>query len=164
MQTVEPEGLCAMTVGEWECIELAVDSGATETVISEEMVTSVDTKEGQGSRRGVMYETANGERIPNLGEKRFIAHTEEGLKRKVTAQVADVSKALLSVKKIVAAGNRVVFDESSYIEDKSTGGKTWLHEDNGMYMLKMLVKQKQQMQQKLLKLKQFQRKKMHGLY
>ena len=87
-----------------------------------------------------MYETANGDRIPNLGEKRFIAHTEEGLERKVTAQVADVSKALLSVKKIVAAGNRVVFDESSYIEDKSTGSRTWLHEDNGMYMLKMWVK------------------------
>ena len=139
LQTVEPEGLCVMSTGEWECIELAVDSGATETVISEDMVVSVDTKEGLASKRGVMYETANGERIPNLGEKQFIGHTEEGLERKVTAQVADVNKALLSVKKIVAAGNRVVFDEESYIEDKNTGDRTWLHEDRGMYMLRMWV-------------------------
>ena len=51
-----------------------------------------------------------------------------------------MSKALLSVKKIVAAGNRVVFDESSYIEDKNTGDRSWLQEENGMYMLKMWVK------------------------
>ena len=42
LQTVEPEGLCVMQEGEWECIELAVDSGATETVISEHIVSSVD--------------------------------------------------------------------------------------------------------------------------
>ena len=86
-----------------------------------------------------MYETANGERIPNLGEKRFVGHTEEGLERRVTAQVAEVNKALLSVKRIVAAGNRVVFDYDSYIEDKNTGERTWLHESNGMYMLRMWV-------------------------
>ena len=117
-----------------------MSTGATETVIGESMIASVEVKEGQASRRGVMYETANGERIPNLGEKRFVGHTDEGLERKVTAQVADVNKALLSVKKIVAAGNRVVFDDESYIEDKSSGEKTWLQEDHGMYMLRMWIK------------------------
>ncbi len=33
-------------------------------------------------------------------------------------QVADVTRALGSVKKICMAGNRVVFDEESYIENK----------------------------------------------
>ena len=74
-----------------------------------------------------------------LEKKRFVGNTEEGLERRVTAQVADVNKALLSVKKIVAAGNRVVFDEESYIEDKGTGDRTWLHEAGGMYMLRMWV-------------------------
>ena len=42
---------------------------------------------------------------------------------------------------MVAAGNKVVFEEGgSYIEDKQTGEKMWLREDNGMYMLKMYVK------------------------
>ena len=40
-------------------------------------------------------------------------------------------------------GHRVVFDEAgSYIEDKSTGEKSWMHEVNGMYMLKLWVSKK----------------------
>ena len=94
-----------------------------------------------GEQNGVEYEVANGERIPNMGEKKFEGVTEEGLGRNITAQVCDVNKALLSVKKITAAGNRVVFDEEgSFIEDKVTGEKLWLREDKGMYMLKMWIK------------------------
>ena len=140
LRAIEPEGLCVIGEGEWECIELAVDSGATETVIGENMVSAVKTVEGPASRRGVVYEVANGETIPNLGEKHFVAESEEGAKKSITAQVADVNKGLLSVRKIVAAGNRVVFDTDSYIEDKQTGERMWLTEAQGMYMLKMWVK------------------------
>ena len=87
-----------------------------------------------------MYEIANGQRIPNLAEKKFTGQTNEGIAKKRTAQVADVNKALPSVRKIVAVGNREVFDEESYIEDKHTGQKTLMHEDQGMYMLKMWVR------------------------
>ena len=117
-----------------------MDSGATETVLGEEMLTSVDVVPGSASKRGVMYEIANGTRIPNLGEKKFTGTTDEGMERKIAAQVADVNKALMSVKKLVASGNRVVFDLDSYIEDRATGERTWLQEDGGMYMLKMWVK------------------------
>jgi hypothetical protein len=45
------------------------------------------------------------------------------------------------VKKIIAAGNRVVFDEEgSFIEDKSTGERMWMKDEGGMFMLKMWVK------------------------
>ena len=120
--TVEPEGFNSIeTSGEWECLDLAVDSGATETVVKEEMLTA-ETTEGAASRRGVQYEVANGVLIPNLGEKKFQGVSEENITRGLTAQVADVNKALLSVRKVVKAGNRVVFDddEGSYIEDKVT--------------------------------------------
>jgi hypothetical protein len=111
-QTIIPEGVNAVkTRDEWECIELAVDSGATETVVGEDMLTDIETKEGWASKHGVQYEVANGERIPNVGEKKFQGITEHGLARNITAQVCDVNKALLSVKKIIAAGNRVTFDE-----------------------------------------------------
>eukprot|EP00973_Karenia_brevis_P060029 8352702-Karenia_brevis.AAC.1 len=64
----------------------------------------------------------------------------EGVRRNITAQVCDVNKALLSVKKVVDAGNRVVFeDEGSYIEDRVTGERMWLEESSGMYVLKMWV-------------------------
>ena len=120
---------------------MAVDSGATETVMGEDMLTEIEIKPGMASKRGVKYEVANGTRIPNLGERNFVAHSEEGAARTITAQVCDVNKALLSVKKVVGAGNRVVFDDSgSFIEDKRSGERMWLREDNGMYMLKMYVK------------------------
>ena len=122
-------------------VDLAVDSGATETVVNEQMLESVETKEGPASRRGVEYEVANGVRIPNLGEKRFTGVSEEGKTRQITAQVCDVNKALLSVKKVVGAGNRVVFEqEGAYIEDRASGEKMWMREENGMYMLRMWVK------------------------
>ena len=141
LQAVEPEGVNAVvTEGKWEVIELAVDSGASETVINEDMVSSVLMQEGTASRRGVKYEVANGVRIPNLGEKKFVGISEESVSRGLTAQVCDVNKGLLSVKKVVAAGNRVVFeDEGSFIEDKVTKERMWLKEENGMYMLKLWV-------------------------
>ena len=61
--------------------------------------------------------------------------------RAVTAQVCEVNKALLSVQKVVRAGNRVVFDsEGSYIENKSTQEKMWMTEGRGMYMLRLWVR------------------------
>ena len=105
------------------------------------MLTSVETRESWGSKKGVEYEVANGETIPNLGEKKFHGVTESGITRNLTAQVCEVNKALLSVKKIISAGNRVTFDDAgSFIEDKITGEKIWLKEEGGMFLLKMWVK------------------------
>ena len=61
--------------------------------------------------------------------------------RNLTAQVCDVNKPLLSVKKVLKAGHRVVFDEDgSYIEDKVTGETMSLREESGMYVLKLWVR------------------------
>ena len=69
-RTIEPEGVCAVSQdSEWEVIEMAVDSAATETVVGEEMLKSIEMKEGTASKRGVEYEVANGIRIPNLRER-----------------------------------------------------------------------------------------------
>ena len=143
LDTIEPEGVNSVTEnGEvWHEVKFAVDSGATETVVSEEMLAFVKTFEGAAAKRGVMYEVANGLRIPNLGEKEFVGVTEEGLSRKLKAQVADVNKPLLSVKKVVSAGNRVVFDEDGcYVESKITGERMWMKEEGGMYVLSLWVK------------------------
>ena len=77
-------------------------------------------------------------RIPNLGEKRFVATSGEGVKRQITAQVCEVNKGLLSVRRMVQAGNTVVFTKrGSYIEDDWTGERMNMEEKNGMYMLKL---------------------------
>ena len=139
---VEPRGINAVKRKDgWEEVKLFVDSGATETVVGEGMLTSVDIVEGAASRIGVEYEVANGVKIPNLGEKKFCGISAEGCRRGLTAQVCDVNKALLSVSRLVKQGHRVVFDdENSYIEDKITGERMWLAEENGMYALTLWVK------------------------
>ena len=137
-----PPGVNAMEeLQEWEEIEMAVDSGATETVVGEDMIKGVETKPGEGTRRGVQYEVASGELIPNLGEKNFVAYGEQGEARTIKAQVCDVNKALMSVSRMVQAGNKVVFSKSgSYVEDESTQERIPLREQGGMYMLKLWVK------------------------
>ena len=142
LATVEPKSVMSCTSDpDWEEVDFAVDSGASETVVSEDMVTSVVTKPGAASRRGVAYEVANGEVIPNMGEKeiRCLTH-EEGVKNIICAQVCDVSKPLLSVHRLVQAGHTVVFGPGgSYIQDGSTGQAMWLRESGGMYNLKLWV-------------------------
>ena len=58
----------------------------------------------------------------------------------MVAAVTEVDDALLSVSKVVKAGNRVVFDESgSYIEHKESGEVIPLLEQRGLYKLNMWV-------------------------
>ena len=91
-----------------------------------------------------MYEVANGQRIPNLGEKLFVGSShDEGHLRNIKAQVCDVSKPLMSVSRLVKAGHSVVFGpEAAYIEDGTTRERMRLHESGGMFTLKMWVENK----------------------
>ena len=75
-----------------------------------------------------------------MGQKTFSATTECGSVRKMTAKVTDVSKALLSVPKIVKAGNTVVFKEGDcFIEDNNTKHRIPVQERNGSYALKLWI-------------------------
>ena len=120
---------------------MAVDSGATESVVSEDMLTRVTTVEGCAQKKGVQYEVADGTLIPNLGEKKFVAVSDGGVTRQMKAQVCEVNKALLSVHRVVQAGNRVLFLASgSFVQDEQTGETMELVEKGGMYMLRLWVK------------------------
>ena len=56
----EPEGVCSLRLeGEWEEITLALDSGATETVIPPDILAGHELGEGALFKRGVEYEVAN---------------------------------------------------------------------------------------------------------
>ena len=138
LQEILPESANSLEKeSEWEELEMAVDSGASASVVPEDALKSVQTTEG---RAGVMYEIADGTRMPNWGEKRFRAHTAGGIVKRMRVDVAEVNKALLSVSKIVQAGSTVVFSpKESYIKD-SSGGKIPLVERHGMYMLSLWVK------------------------
>ena len=59
----------------------------------EDVLPALPVRDGAAKRRGVQYEVANSSRIPNPGEKRFIGITDEGVARKIAAQVCEVDKA-----------------------------------------------------------------------
>ena len=100
----------------------------------------VKAVQAQGARPDVKYEVADGSYIEHHGEKNFTAVTDAGLQHRMTAQVTDVNKALLSVSKLVSKGCRVVLDEdASYIENKSSGEWASLDQRHGMYVLRMWV-------------------------
>ena len=120
---------------------MAVDSGASATVIGEHMVKAVEAK---NPRPDIKYEVADGTHIANMGEKSFGACTDDGTLRRLNAQVTEVNRALLSVSKLVNAENRVVFGtESSYIESTTTGEWIPLKECNGNYVLRLWIHNKQ---------------------
>ena len=138
----DTESWVAVDANGWEEIEMGVDSGATETVVDEQHLRAIPTVEGEARRRGVEYEVATGELIPNLGEKRFIAALENDVLRKLTVQVADINQPLLAVRRMMAVGNRAVFDsDGSYIEDRGAGERIWMTGAGGMYSLKLWEQQ-----------------------
>ena len=61
---------------------------------------------------------------------------------RIDLQVTEVHKALLSVAKMVDAGQRVVFDpDGSFVEDTLTGERIPMTRKDGVYELKLWAKQ-----------------------
>ena len=89
-----PEGLKPVEeVPEWEEIEMVVDAGASESAVSDDMLTRVTTVEGYAQKKGVQYEVADGTLTPNLGEKKFVAVSDGGVTRQMKAHACEVNKA-----------------------------------------------------------------------
>ena len=94
------------------------------------------TQPSAGSKSGVHYVTAGGNRIRNEGEKQIKIKTKTGDVRQMTFQVGKVTKPLCPVSKICEKGHTVVFDESgSYIKHKKTGAVIQLKKERGVYVM-----------------------------
>lgn len=124
--------------GSKEDLWITVDSGASENVIAESMAPQFKVKESQGSRDGVVYVAANGETMPNRGEKDVKVVTAEGHKCMLKMQVTDVQKPLMSVARICDAGHRVVFEhDGGYVEHKVTKQRTNFNRVDNVYRLRV---------------------------
>ena len=82
--------------------------------------------------------------MPNLGEKKLLVMTEEGTWRGLKAQVAEVSKALQSVRGLVKAGHLVVFGDGDdgcqrYVLNKTTGEINSVADDGINYLMRLHV-------------------------
>jgi hypothetical protein len=125
---------------QWVKLEAVVDSGAAESVAPESMAPWVPKQESEGSKRGQTYLSASGDKLPNLGEKKFDMMTAEGHWAQATFQVAEVTRPLCSVSKMCDKGNRVVFEMSGgYVENLATGVRTSFSRENNVYVMEMHV-------------------------
>ena len=128
---------------EWVAITVTVDSGACITVMPPGLCMGIPIFDNDLSRAGVEYEVANGESIPNLGERQCQVMTVGSMTpKKITFQVAEVHKPLLSV----AACSDMGFDcflgqDGGTLKDRVTGECIPLERHGSLYSLKMWVRQ-----------------------
>ena len=104
-------------------IRCAVGPEATDAVMPILTCNHVPVAPSAQSERGVEYEVANGEIVPNVGDRRLeaVVQTLRGPKNFIF-QVSDVHKALFSVAQLVGNGHRVIFGDQNYIENVRGGG------------------------------------------
>lgn len=76
-------------IPEWEELDMMVDSGASVTVINEDMVRAVTASD---AKPNVKYEVADGSLIDSMGQKTCMAVTGTGVTNQMTAQVTEVKK------------------------------------------------------------------------
>ena len=83
---------------------------------------------------------ANGSRIPNLGQMVVAFENSLGAAGEILFQVAQITKPLVNISKLIDDGHQVVFDQrASYIVHKETGKKMMLRREGGVFIIDALV-------------------------
>ena len=121
---------------------IVIDSGAAESVLPRNWCPQAKLTDGH--MKGKKYAAANGSSIKNEGEKIVSMVTKQGQWKNMKFQVCDVTRPLASVSKIVEAGHSVVLNpiqdpRGSYIQNWTTGEKTWLTARDGVFLLETKV-------------------------
>ena len=120
-----------------------MDSGVCVTVMPKGMCTGISVLENSLSREGAEYEVANGQSIPNLGERRceFMTVGSDTAKR-ITFQVADVHKPLLWITACADMGFGCFFGmEGGMLRDRHTQEVIPLDRKGTLYTMKMWMSQ-----------------------
>ena len=133
------QSLKPLAVG-WEKLQAILDSGASVTVVPPHVGRDYEVIRGEAAKAGVRYEIADGNEIPNLGEKLMPVMTREGTWRGLKAEVADIARALQSVRSLVKTGHKVVFGDGEhgsehYIQNVMTGEVNAVEDDCQNYLM-----------------------------
>ena len=128
---------------EWKKVEVCCNPGAADTVMPLRMCDHISVKPSPQSERGTEYEVANGETIPNVGERRCVVMTEGSeLPKLMNFQVCDVHKPLLSATKVCDMNYRCVLERNGgHLEDQETGDVIPLHRRGSLYVMNIWVKE-----------------------
>ena len=89
------------------------------------------------------YEVANGETIPNVGERRCLLMSEDSQQAKrIIFQCADIHKPLLSVSRCADLGYQCILDkDGGQLIDKVTGEVIPLHRRGNLYVMRAWIRQ-----------------------
>ena len=146
MQENGQQHLCAMHE-DYEKIEVMIDSGASETVASEDKFGTYPLE--RTTATGTTYSSATAkqsEGIVNLGQRYVQVTDEKGRESWATFQICKglgANRILGSVSRLVEAGHSVVFQSpemGSYIKNNANGYRTYLRQHNGSYYLDLWAK------------------------
>ena len=119
-----------------------MDSGAAQSEAPPSMAPGVVIAESPGSQRGQHYVSASGGRLPNMGQQKLRAHTNEGRDAMVLYQIAEVSRPLTAVSQTCDNGNWVVYTpHGGFIWNLQTGGKSNFERRGGINELDLWVKE-----------------------
>ena len=126
---------------DWIEIEVTVDSGACETVMPANIAKHIDIVQSATSH-GAEYEVANGQTIPNLGERRCLLMTlGAAAAKKIVFQVADVHKPLLSISRCADMGFYTYLGhDGGYMEDSVTGERIPLQRQDNLYTMRAWIR------------------------
>ena len=123
---------------EWTRFEVVMDSGAAAPVAPKTMASWIPIVPSEGSKRGQHYIAANGERIPNLGERTLDLVTDEGSAAVAKFNVAEVNRPLCSITAVCDKGNEVVFRrDGGTIYNETTGQTTNFSRSGNVYTMGM---------------------------
>ena len=121
------------TKDRWMKVRVTMDTGAAGHVMPEAMFPNVKLERKTPPMKFV---TANGDQIRDFSEKNIPFRTNEGIQRCITFRSANVVKPLISMQKIVRAGNVVVLDEKNpHIRNIRDGTVKKLDANNGVYTM-----------------------------
>ena len=117
---------------DWERMEITVDSAAYKSVCPPSVAKAFEIQETESSRKGCNFVAANNIVMRSYGMKQIMALDEEWRGMRINFQVAEVTKPLLSVRKLKNALNMVVLKRGGgYIRNLDTGRHTRLYERYG---------------------------------
>ena len=136
---------CLSTINpaeEWIELEVTVDSGACDTVMPQELCRGIPIVDSAGPRAGLEYKVANGDGLPNLGERRCLLMTlGSSTAKRIVFQVADVHKPLLSISRCADMGFTCVLGKlGGYLQDEMTGERIPLQRRENLYVLRTWVR------------------------
>ena len=127
---------------EWIEVELCADTGACDTVMPRKLCGRIPITPSLQSLNCMEYEVADGNTIPNLGERKCLMWTEGATsERQMNLQVADVHKALLSLSRCADMGFESRFGRlAGALIDKETEEVIPLQRTANLYVLKCWLK------------------------